>query len=298
MTSDAWCRAPVTRTRFDARPIARSKVLSVVGRVLRSSLGLAVIALIGGSINTAASIPAAAQPRDRAVADFLEWDVGQQAERGRVPSHRVLTGTLGAGESERVQVHTCSDMEYTAHGFCGSDCSDLDLTAYKELGEVMDSDVLPDAVPMVHFTPTACGFTTLSVKMVECNGSCEWAVQLYIDDPTAPSGVPGAGNADSPAWSSDWDTYFGTYRTGQGDTNILRHESQLVVFFPFSHDRNGSTRVRRPTDEPHVFQLERDSDGITGELVRFEVDDGVLTAVSGGVDRSPRGKQRDDRRSH
>ena len=225
MTSDAWCRGPAARTCLNVRPIVRRKVWSVTGRVLRGSKRLAAIALIGGSINTAASIPAAAQPRDRAVADFLEWDVGQQAERGRVPSHRVLTGTLDAGESERVQVHTCSDMEYTAHGFCGSDCRDLDLTAYKALGEVMDSDVLPDAVPMVHFTPTACGFTTLSVKMVECNGSCEWAVQLYIDDPTAPPGASGSGNSDAPAWSSGWDLYLGTYRNSQSDATILRHEN-------------------------------------------------------------------------
>ena len=204
MTSDAWCRGPAARTCLNVRPIVRRKVWSVTGRVLRGSKRLAAIALIGGSINTAASIPAAAQPRDRMVADILEFHIVREAEQGRVPSHRVLTGTLGAGESDTAQVHTCSGTEYKAVGMCDFDCSDLDLTAYDATAEVMDSDVLPDAVPMVHFTPTACGFTTLSVKMVECNGSCEWAVQLYIDDPTAPSGVPGAGNADSPAWSSDW----------------------------------------------------------------------------------------------
>ena len=267
-------------TCLEIRRVAHGETQSVMGRLLRSSGRLVAILLIGGSIITAASIPAAAQPRDRAVADFLEWDVGQQAERGHVPSHRVLTGTLGAGEAERVQVHTCSDMEYTAHGFCGSDCSDLDLTAYKELGEVMDSDVLPDAVPMVHFTPTACGFTTLSVKMVECNGSCEWAVQLYIDDPTAPSGVSGAENGEAPTWSSDWDLYLGTYRGAGGDTTILCHENRLLVLLPLSQQQNGATGVLRPADSAHVFRLESDGSSADGEKVRFVVNSsGAATTV-------------------
>ena len=50
------------------------------------------------------------------VADILEFHIVREAEQGRVPSHRVLTGTLGAGESDTAQVHTCSGTEYKAVG--------------------------------------------------------------------------------------------------------------------------------------------------------------------------------------
>ncbi len=163
---------------------------------------------------------------------------------------------------------------------CGLGCSDLDLTAYNATAEVMDSDVLPDDVPIVHFTPTACGFTTLSVEMVECDGSCEWAVQLYIDDPAAPSGVSGAENGEAPTWSSDWDVYLGTYRGAWGDTTILRHENRLLVLLPLSQQQNGAAGVLRPADSAHVFRLESDGSSADGEKVRFVVNgSGAATTV-------------------
>ena len=164
-----------------------------MSRLLRSSGRIAVFLLIGGSIIAATPIPASAQPRDRVVADLLNSQTEREAERGVVPSHPVLTGTLSARESESVRVHTCSGMEYKAVGVCDLDCSDVNLTAYNAADEAMDSDVLPDDVPIIRFTPAACGFTRLFVEMVECDGSCEWAVQLYIDDPTPPSGGPSSG---------------------------------------------------------------------------------------------------------
>ena len=272
-------RSPL-HTNPELRPAAGGKIQSAMSRRIRSSERLAAIFLVCGSIITATPIPASAQPRDRVVAEVLELHIGREAERGRVPSHRVLTGTLGAGESESVRVHTCSGMEYEAVGICDPDCSDLDLTAYNATAEVMDSDVLLDDVPIVHFTPAACGFTTLSVEMVECNGSCEWAVQLFIDDPAAPSGVSGAENGEALTWSSDWDAYLGTYRGAWGDTTILRHENRLMVLLPLSQQQNGATGVLRPADSAHVFRLESDGSSAGGEKVRFVVNgSGAATAV-------------------
>ena len=277
--TNASHRSPL-HTNPELRPAAGGKIQSAMSRRVRSSGRLAAVALIGGLTITATVIPASAQPRDRVVAEILESDIRRMAERGRVPSHRVLTGTLGAGESETAQVHTCSGTEYNAVGMCDFHCSDLDLTAYNATAEVMDSDVLPDDVPIVHFTPTACGFTTLSVEMVECNGSCEWAVQLYIDDPTAPPGASGLGNGDALTPLSDWDLYLGTYRGADGDTTILRHENQLVAILPFSHDRDGSMAVLGPTDSSHRFKVESDGSSVDGEKVRFVVHgSGAATAV-------------------
>ena len=274
------CRDSPEHTQPGICPVASGKTQSVMSRLLRTCGRSAAISLIGGSIITATVIAASAQPRDRVVADVLEFHIGREAELGRVPSHRVLTGTLGAGESETAQVHTCSGTEYKAVGMCDFDCSDLDLTAYDATAEVMDSDVLPDDVPIVHFTPTACGFTTLSVEMVSCENSCDWGVQLYIDDPTPPSDVSGAGNGDAPTWSSRWDLYLGTYRGAGGDTTILRHENRLMVLLPLSQQQNGATGVLRPADSAHVFRLVSDGSSVDGEKVRFVVNSsGAVTAV-------------------
>ena len=268
------------KSRLEVRSVARRETRSAMSRPLRSAGRLVTVPLIGGLIITATVIPASGQPQDRAVAELIDFSSDLEAEGGKVPSHAVLTGTLRAGESETAQTHTCSGTEYKAVGVCDFDCSDLDLTAYNATAEVMDSDVLPDDVPIVYFTPTACGFTTLSVEMVECDGSCEWAVQLYIDDPMPLSDVSGAGNGDAPTGLSNWALYLGTYRGTGGDTTILRHENQLVMILPFSHDRDGSMAVLGPTDSSHLLRVESDESSVDGEKVRFVVNgSGAVTAV-------------------
>ena len=165
-----------------------------MSRLLRRFSHSAAGSLVGALILTMIPVWASAQPRDRVVADILNSQTEREDERGVVPSHPVLTGTLSARESESVRVHTCSGMEYKAVGVCDLDCRDVNLTAYNAADEAMDSDVLPDDVPIIRFTPSACGFTRLFVEMVKCDGSCEWAVQLYIDDPTPSDGASGAGD--------------------------------------------------------------------------------------------------------
>ncbi len=272
-------RSPL-HTNPELRPAAGGKIQSAVSRPVRSSERLPAIFLICGSIITATSIPASGQPRDRVVAELIDFSNELEAEGGKVPSHAVLTGTLRAGETEDVQVHTCADIEYRAVGVCDHDCDDFDLYARDSLGESLDADVLPDDVPILDFTPAACGFTTISVEMVSCEGSCDWGVQLYIDDPTATDGVSSLGNGDATTWSSDWDLYLGAYRGAHGDTTILRHENQLVVILPFSHDRDGSVIVLRSTDSSHLFRLVSDGSSVDGEKVRFVVNSsGAVTAV-------------------
>lgn len=150
---------------------------------------LATIALIGGLMVTATPIRVSAQSLDRWVADVLEGIRERMDEDGSILSHGPLTGTLDAGESASVQVHTCSGVRYTVQGICDLGCTDFDLTAYSS-AEVLDSDVSPSGIPVLVFTPVDSGITTLSVEMVSCTGSCDWGVQLFIDDPTAPA-APG-----------------------------------------------------------------------------------------------------------
>ena len=234
-------------------------------------------------------IRAVGQPLDPLVAKQLEASTELQAQWGKVPSHAVLSGDLGHGESASVQVHTCASIEYLAVGACDSGCGDLNLTAYNSSDEDLDSDVLFDDVPILSFTPAICGFTTISVEMVSCTGSCDWGVQVYIDDAMAPDAASGPGDRDAPALPSDWDRYLGTYRGPAGDTSILRHENSLMVLFPLSQSALGATGVLQPTDEPHVFRVESEGSNAQGARVRFEVNDiGEVTRISIGANYGQR----------
>lgn len=198
------------------------------------------------------------------------------AEDNSILAHAPFTGTLDAGESASVEVHTCSGILYTAQGICDFGCTDFDLTAYDSSGDVLDSDVLSDDLPILVFTPAKSGITILSVEMVSCTGSCDWGVQLFISDGTDPAAPPsGDGGA-----SSGWGRYVGTYRGSAGDTTILRHENRLMVLFPLSQPQNGATGVLRPTGSTHVFRLESDGSSVDGDPVRFVVNGaGEVTAL-------------------
>ena len=240
---------------------------------------LATIALIGGLMVAVTPIRVSAQPLHWWVADVLEGIRERMDEDGSILSHGPLTGTLDAGESASIQVHTCSGIQYTAQGICDLDCTDFDLTAYDSSGNVLDSDVSPGDIPVLVFTPAVSGITALSVEMVSCTDSCDWGVQLFFDDATAPH-APGAGDGGASNWPANRDRYLGTYRGPGGDTTILRHEGRLTVLFPAFQRESGGIGVLRPTGSTHVFRLESDGSRTDGDRVLFVVNDaGQVTSV-------------------
>lgn len=75
---------------------------------------LVTIALISGVVVSATPMRVGAQSLHYWVADMLEGIREGMAEDGRILAHAPLTGTLEAGGSASVQVHTCAGIEYTA----------------------------------------------------------------------------------------------------------------------------------------------------------------------------------------
>ena len=268
---------PQTNPRI--RSVGHEGTQREASRLLRRSRCRAAACLIGVLMMTATPIWVSAQSLDRFVADVLEAIREREAEDGKFLSHGPLTGTLDAGASASVEIHTCAGIEYTAQGLCDGDCTHFDLTAYNASADVLDSDALFDAFPVLIFTPAESGVTTLSVEMVSCTGSCDWGVQLFIADATAPA-APGSRDGGASTWSLDWDRYVGTYRGSGGDTTILRHEGRLTMLFPSFQWHNGGIGVLRPTGSTHIFRLESDGSSTDGDRVRFVVNDtGKATAV-------------------
>lgn len=261
------------------RSVGHEDIQREADRLPSTSRCRVVAYLVSGLMMTATPILVSAQSLDRFVANVLEALRENRAEVGSILAHGPLTGTLGAGESASVQIHTCSGIQYTAHGVCDLGCTDFDLTAYDSSADVLDSDVSPGDIPVLVFTPAESGITTLSVEMVSCTGSCDWGLQLFFDDATVPA-APGSGDGGASTWPSDWGRYVGTYRGPGGDTTILRHEGRLTVLFPSSQRHNGGIGVLRPTGSTHIFRLESDGSGTNGDRVRFVVNDaGQVTAV-------------------
>ena len=157
-----------------------------MSRPLRSAGRLVTVPLIGGLTITATVIPASAQSLDRLVVDVLKAIRAREADLGSILAHAPFTGTLGARESASVEVPTCSGIEYTAQGICDAGCTDFDLTVYDSSAQVLESDILPDDVPVLIFTPAASGITTLAVEMVSCTGSATGAFSCSLETATLP----------------------------------------------------------------------------------------------------------------
>ena len=271
-------RSPL-RTNPKARSVVHHRTQWEAAHGLHKSRCRAAAYLIGGLMMTTMPIAALGQPLDPVVEELIEFTKEIEAAAGRIRSHAPFTGTLDGGGTARVRVHSCSGIQYKVYGLCDGDCDDLDLTAYDSSAEILDSDFLTDDFPILDFTPAESGITTLSVVMASCSGSCDWAVQVFIDDATAPA-APRLGDGGASWGPSDRDTYVGTYRGAGGDTTILRHEGRLTVLFPSSQRQNGGIGVLRPTGSTHVFRLESDGSSIDGDRVRFVVNDaGQVTSV-------------------
>lgn len=67
----------------------------------------------------------------------------------------------------------------SVYGACDSDCSDLDLFLYDMSGNVVSSDTLMDAVPIV--TAPSEGNYVVEVTMPSCNHEAGCGVELSSD---------------------------------------------------------------------------------------------------------------------
>ena len=132
----------------------------------------------------ASGIPTAGQSIDHEIQQYIEQVSAAMRDSGKIPFGEPTTGGLTADESLRFTVETETrgreGVEYVAVGVCDASCSDLDLTLY-DSGGVLDYDYLPDDMPILEFTSPASERLTVEVDMVECQGSCDWGVQLYVD---------------------------------------------------------------------------------------------------------------------
>lgn len=95
-------------------------------------------------------------------------------------THRIYTGALDDTEEEMVQLDLDIGREYQIMGACDADCSDLDLTLYDGNGNVVDSDLLDDDVPVVTVTVSRSGTFSVRVSMAACSAEpCRYGIGIF-----------------------------------------------------------------------------------------------------------------------
>ncbi len=88
-----------------------------------------------------------------------------------------LNGMLDHGYYRTHTVALRGGVEYAFVGACDRDCSDLDLQLFDENGNLIDSDLLGDDVPVVTVVPEWTGRFYVKVIMASCSVSpCGYTV--------------------------------------------------------------------------------------------------------------------------
>ncbi|MHA7819428.1 MAG: toll/interleukin-1 receptor domain-containing protein [Erythrobacter sp.] len=79
-----------------------------------------------------------------------------------------FSGSLNVGQSQSYSVGLDAGTSYMIVGNCDLDCSDIDMWLYDENGNLIDSDVLDDDVPVLEVTPVRSAEFQMRIEMFTC----------------------------------------------------------------------------------------------------------------------------------
>lgn len=138
---------------------------------------MALIAMAGiGVVSASGKI-------DRLVQVQLEEGSRFFANEGYVVRGMPHYGALQDGGEDRIPFRIRAGINHVFYGVCDADCDDLDLLLLDRNGDMLASDVLPDDVPIVEYTPGADMQVTVVVRMANCDiAPCAYGVALLVDD--------------------------------------------------------------------------------------------------------------------
>jgi hypothetical protein len=141
------------------------------------------ILLLTAALAAALLIPVAARAQDawvRQVRAQISAAGTRFEQDGYELTHHIYTGALANGGSEMVDLELDVGMEYQIMGACDEDCTDLDFTLYDGSGNVIDSDMLEDDVPIVSVTVTHSGVFRVRVSMAACSAEpCRYGIGIF-----------------------------------------------------------------------------------------------------------------------
>ena len=130
------------------------------------------------------AVPAQAQPESdewmqRVHAQLQEATTTVAAE-GFQPVGQTLTGALNGGASQEHQLQLPAGGALLIVGVCDQDCTDLDLWLYGPTGQLLDSDIAVDAVPVVQLESPTAGTYKVKVDMSTCSSApCRYGIAIF-----------------------------------------------------------------------------------------------------------------------
>lgn len=143
----------------------------------KAGLGMmAVIAMTGiGAVSASDRV-------DRIVQVQLEEGMRFFANEGYVMRGSPRYGALRDGGEDRMSFRIQAGLNHVFYGVCDMDCDDLDLILLDSNGATLTSDVLPDDVPIVEYTPGSDMDVTVVVRMASCDiAPCAYGVSVLVE---------------------------------------------------------------------------------------------------------------------
>src|SRR5687768_16329712 len=130
------------------------------------------------------AVPAQAQPESdewmQRVHAQLQEATTTVASEGYQPLGQTFTGDLNAGASQEHLLQLPAGAALLIVGVCDQDCTDLDLWLYSPTGQLLDSDIAVDAVPVVQLDSPTPGMYKVKVDMSTCSSApCRYGIAIF-----------------------------------------------------------------------------------------------------------------------
>jgi hypothetical protein len=153
-------------------------------RILRVDLFLPLLALglLVLALNPAGALGQRLEDR---VLEFLEAASGFQILGD------IQTRVLQEGEDLSIRVALVEGADYMVVGYCGDGCSNLDLALVSEAGELIQTDDLPDAEPLLTFTAESTDRFLIRVTAVDLSTPTTPVAIGILGSTAEPGVIPG-----------------------------------------------------------------------------------------------------------
>jgi hypothetical protein len=153
----------------------------------------ATTAILTGALLTTANLARADRSESQGYLQIAQLDrwtaqVGNQliraaraAKLGNLQlTHDPFIGDLGYGGEDYIRLNLRRGISYAIIGVCDADCRDLDLGLYDDNGNLVDSDIARDDLPVVRVTPRWNAQFTIRVIMADCSSApCRYGLGAF-----------------------------------------------------------------------------------------------------------------------
>ena len=131
---------------------------------------------------------------------YLDAGVNNNAQGFAVaPGTSDQVARLQPDADHRWNVDLAAGTSYRILGVCDNECSNVDMELLDGSGAVVQSDVLPDDIPIVNITPAAAGRYTVRLILKTCTlAPCYVGGRVLQQSGASPAAAPAAQPAAAP----------------------------------------------------------------------------------------------------